>query len=369
MSGFRRAGRALRRSPKPRRKKVSLRIIPTFDLKAVDSFIEIHGDGTVLVKIGKINNGQGTPTSWAMMAAEELDVPLEQCRCAVRRHGSDARSGWHGRLERHLGRICPLRQAAATARQALLELASEKLDVPVRSLTVKDGIVTGTSNAQSVSYAELIGDKKFNISFSASAPVKDPRSSTSSAKHAATAGDCQSCYGKLEFTQDVHVPGMLHARSVRPPVAGSTLVSVDGFDGGDPAGLVKVVSKGNYVAVVAKTEWQAIQAAHAESDLEKAATPVFPTAMRLCTSISRRPPLKLCKAVNVGDVDAALASAAQTITATYQSAFQSHASMTPGCCVADVKDGGATVWFGGQKPYRVRTPLRTCWAFRSRRFA
>ena len=51
---------------------------PTFELNAVDSFIEIHGDGSVLVKIGKINNGQGTPTSWAMMAAEELDVPLSK---------------------------------------------------------------------------------------------------------------------------------------------------------------------------------------------------------------------------------------------------------------------------------------------------
>ena len=50
---------------------------PTYDLNAVDSYLEIHGNGTILVKIGKINNGQGTPTSWAMMAAEELDVPLK----------------------------------------------------------------------------------------------------------------------------------------------------------------------------------------------------------------------------------------------------------------------------------------------------
>src|SRR5260370_9528368 len=55
-----------------------------------------------------------------------------------------------------------------------------------------------------------------------------------------------------------------------------------------------------------------------------------------------------------GNVDEAIASAAQTITAPYCSSFQSHAALTPGCCVADVKDGGATVWFGGQKPPRVR---------------
>src|SRR5262245_47952034 len=50
---------------------------PAYDLTAVDSFIEVHSDGKVLVNVGKINNGQGTPTSWAMMAAEELDIPVE----------------------------------------------------------------------------------------------------------------------------------------------------------------------------------------------------------------------------------------------------------------------------------------------------
>ena len=133
----------------------------------------------------------------------------------------------------------------------------------MESLTVKDGVVTGTGSSQSATYAELIGDGKFNVSFSASAPVKDPSQFRIIGKTTPQRPEiAQIVTGKLEFTQDVRLPGMLHARSIRPPVAGSTLVSVDGFEGGDPPGLVKVVSKGNYVAVVAKTEWQAIQAAH-----------------------------------------------------------------------------------------------------------
>jgi CO/xanthine dehydrogenase Mo-binding subunit len=136
-------------------------------------------------------------------------------------------------------------------------------------------------------------------------------------------------------------------------------VSVDGFDGNPPAGLVKVVSKGNYVAVVAKTEWQAIQAAHAlKVKWKEPATPAFPNGYEaLYDYLTKTTPQTVANPLKTGDVEAALTSATRTITATYQSAFQSHASMTPGCCIAEVKDGGATIWFGGQKPYRVRNAV------------
>lgn len=333
---------------------------PKYELTAVDSFVEIHGDGTVLIKIGKINNGQGTPTSWAMLAAEELDVPLESVEVRFGDTAATPDQGGTGASNGVSSTYGPLRQAAATARQALLQLASTKLDVPVASIAVKDGVVTGTDSSRSATYAQLIGNGKFNISFSAAAPVKDPSQFRIIGKTMPQRPEiAQIVTGKLEFTQDVRLPGMLHARSIRPTVAGSTLVSVDGFDGGNPPGLVKVVSKGNYVAVVAKTEWQAIQAAHAlKVTWKKPATPVFPDGYEaMYEYLEKTPPQKDAKPLNVGDVDAALTSATQTITATYQSAFQSHASMTPGCCVADVKDGGATVWFGGQKPYRVRNAV------------
>ena len=330
---------------------------PTFDLKSVDSFVEIHGDGAVLIKIGKVNNGQGTPTSWAMMAAEELDVPLDRIDVLFGDTAETPDQGGTGASNGISAVYVPLRQAAATARQALLHLASEKLNVPVSSLTVKDAVITGTSNGQSITYAELIGNKKFDISFSAEAPVKDPSQFRIIGKVAPHRPEIAKLVtASLEYTQDVRVPGMLHARSVRPPVAGSTLVSVDGFDGGEPAGLVKVVSKGNYVAVVAKTEWQAIRASHQlKVNWKEPPAPVLPDGYdALYDYLEKTAPQAVATPVNVGDVDAALASAARTITATYHSAFQSHASMTPGCCIAEVKDGGATIWFGGQKPYRVR---------------
>jgi len=333
---------------------------PTFDLKAVDSFIEIHGDGKVLIKIGKVNNGQGTPTSWAMMAAEELDVPFDRVEVRFGDTAATPDQGGTGASNGVSAVYGPLRHAAATAKQALLRLASEKLNVPVTSLAVKDGVISGTASAQSATYAGLIGNKKFNISFSAEAPLKAPSEFKIIGKTVPFRPEIAKLVtGSLEYTQDVRVPGMLHARSIRPPVAGSTLLSVDGFDGGEPPGLVKVVSKGNYVAVVAKTEWQAIEAAHKlKVTWREPSTPVFPAGYEaLYDYLAKTPPQAVATPLNVGDVEAALASATRTITATYQSSFQSHASLTPGCCVAEVKGGGATVWFGGQKPYRVRSAI------------
>jgi nicotinate dehydrogenase subunit B len=333
---------------------------PTYNIAAVDSFLEIHGDGSVLVKIGKVNNGQGTPTAWAMMAAEELEVPLSSVELKFGDTAETPDQGGTGNSNGVAAVYVPLRQAAATARQALLRMAGAKLGVPVESLTVADGVVSVTGDTRSATYAELIGDKKFDIMFSDAAPVKDPSQFKIIGKMNPNRPEiAQVAVGKLEFTQDVRIPGMLHARSVRPPVAGSTLVSVDGFEGEDPAGLVKVLSKGNYVAVIAKTEWQAIQASHLlKVTWKKPDAPVLPDGYEaMYEYLAKTPPQDTATSGNVGDVEAALSSAARTIAAVYQSAFQSHASLTPGCCVADVKDGGATVWFGGQKPYPVRSAV------------
>jgi CO/xanthine dehydrogenase Mo-binding subunit len=330
---------------------------PAIDLTAVDSFIEVHSDGKVLVNIGKTNNGQGTPTSWAMMVAEELDVSVGSLELKYGDTAATPDQGGSGNSNGVQAEYEPLRQAAATARQALLKLASTNLGVPASNLNVQDGVVSAMGNSKSVTYAQLIGNRKFNVSFSATAPVKDPSQFKIIGKLNPQRPEiAKIAVGTLDYVQDVRLPDMLHARSIRPSVAGSTLVKVDGFAGGNPPGLVKVLSKGNYVAVVAKTEWQAIQASVAlKVTWKEPATPVFPNGYEaLYDYLMKTAPQDTATRPTGGNVDEAIASAAQTITATYYSSFQSHAALTPGCCVADVKDGGATVWFGGQKPPRVR---------------
>jgi CO/xanthine dehydrogenase Mo-binding subunit len=114
---------------------VAVAYYPEFDLAAVDSFLEVHADGFVLIKIGKINNGQGTPTSWVMIAADELDVPLNRVQVRFGDTAATPDQGGTGGSNGISSVYNPLRQACATARQALLKMASDKLDVPVESLT------------------------------------------------------------------------------------------------------------------------------------------------------------------------------------------------------------------------------------------
>ena len=138
-----------------------------------------------------------------------------------------------------------------------------------------------------VTYGELIGGRKFNVTLrgnntdatTGTAPIK-------TVQQLKIVGQSPQRYdipakvdGSLKWAVDVKVPGMLHARNVKPPVAGATLVSIDESSVKSVPGLVKVVSKGNYVAVVCEREEQAIQAARQlKVNWQKPATAPFPTS-------------------------------------------------------------------------------------------
>jgi CO/xanthine dehydrogenase Mo-binding subunit len=322
---------------------------PQPSLTAVDTYLEVHADGTVLAKVGKGTGSMGLTTAIRQLFAEELDVPLDSVKILVgdsyltpNQTGASGSNGIQTEWT-------TVRQAAATARQQLLKLASAKLGVPASALAVRDGVVTG--GGQSVKYGDLIGGQKFNLELDAKAPQKAPSAFTVVGQAPQREEIPHIVSGTLPFIGDVRLPGMLHARHVRPPVAGAQLVSVDGPH--DLPGLVKVVTKGNYVAVVAKTEWQAIQAAAAlKVTWKKPATPVLPNGYAdLYRYMTTTKPKATSVGTNVGDVDKAFAGAAKTLSATYQSDFQSHASMAGACAVADVQGNSCRVWTGGQKPY------------------
>ena len=197
-----------------------------------------------------------------------------------------------------------------------------------------------------MSYAELIGDHEFDLSFPIQRPLKTRRNTRSLARQRRSGRRSPKIVtASLEFTQDVRLPGMLHARSVRPTVAGATLVSVDGFNGGNASRGGESALQGQLCSGRREDGMAGHPGgARIEGDLEKAGGAVVPHGYdAMYDYLAKTPPQNVSTPLKADDIEAALASAAHTITATYQSAFQSHASMTPGCCVADVKDGGATV--------------------------
>jgi len=161
--------------------------------------------------------------------------------------------------------------------------------------------------------------------------------------------------GQWQYVTDVRVPGMLHGRVIRPARAGAKLVSVDEGSAKDVSGYVKTVVDGNFVGVVAESEWAAIGAARALKVTWTDAEPAFPVQTHLYDHMRSVTPKASKETLKKGEGAVGLASAARKVEATYEWPFQSHATMGPGCAVADVHlDGVTTIWSGAQKPHALQ---------------
>ena len=330
----------------------------------LDSWIAILPDGTAEAFFGKMDMGQGLEVAIAQIVAEELDVAVEHVTV---RMGDTAitcnQGGASGSTGVSLG-ARPLRNAAAEARRILLDRASASLNVPADKLTVAKGVVTTSdSPARSVTYSDLIGGKHFDTPVEWNKQVGNFMDVKGQARPKAL-GDYQlvgksvprrdvagKIFGTADYVTDIRVPGMLHARMIRPPAGGSTIASVNA----DSIKNARVVREGEFLAVVAEKEWDAIEAART---LDVKWTPhdtdPFPGADGLHDHIRDAPVVKREEPTKKGDTDSAFKSAARIVEAEYRWPLQSHASMGPACAVADVRDGEATIWTGSQKPHSTR---------------
>src|SRR5436309_8022783 len=230
-------------------------------LTDLDSFLAIDARGQVMVYSGKVDLGTGVATALRQIVAEELDVPFS--RIALLQGDSrltpDQGKTW-GSLTIQVGGM-QLRNAAATARGALLEEAAKRLNAKQEDLKVADGVVS--AGTKRVSYGQLIGGKNFALKLDHAKPAqaKDPKNHTVVGKSIPRVDIPGKATGRFAYIHDIRVPGMLHGRVVRPPAIGATLQGVDESSVKDVAGLVKVVRQGNFLGVVAQSEWGAITAA------------------------------------------------------------------------------------------------------------
>jgi CO/xanthine dehydrogenase Mo-binding subunit len=342
-------------------------LIPT----ELDSWIAIAPDGRVTVFWGKIDGGQGTDLAMVQIVADEMDVPLKSVSII---QGDTARTVNQGGASGSTGvrfSGTALRQAGAEARRVLVNRAAEKLGVSPDRLTVSDGVVSVTGDpAKKISYAEMIGGGYFHSQIGWNNQYGNPLALTSPAKPKShdqykivgTSPPRLDVQGKVFATapwvQDIRVDGMLHGRMIRPPVAGA---SVAGVDESSIAGIpgARVLRKGDFIGVVAPKEWDAIKAARTLKVAWSQVPDPFPDQSQLYDYI-RKAPVSKNDATVKGDVEAAFARAAKIVEAEYEWPYQSHASMGPGCAVADVRADGVTVWTGTQKPHFAAEGVAGC---------
>jgi CO/xanthine dehydrogenase Mo-binding subunit len=323
----------------------------------VDSFLAVHADGSVTIYSGKVDIGTGLRIAVAQMAAEELGTRAERISVVDGDTGlCPDQGGTGGSTGLTVGGV-GIRRAAATARQALLVLGAAQLNLAAADLTIADGQVQPAAGGAGVSIGALIGDRRIGRKVDPMAAIQPPAKYTVVGKPLARPDVPDKATGRHLYVQNVTVPGMLHARVVRPPASGATLESVDDASvRGIPD--VRVVRIQNFLAVVAKDEWAAIRAAAALK-----ATWTAGTALPGHAALERH--LRAAKVdreqtiVSKGDATAALGTAVTKRAATYFWPNQSHASLGPSCAVADVRPEGATVWSASQGTHGLRNNLAT----------
>jgi nicotinate dehydrogenase subunit B len=324
-------------------------------LDEVDSFLSIGRDGRVTVYSGKVDLGTGVETALSQIAAEELDVPMTRVQVVQGDTALTPDQGpTYGSLSIQVGGV-QLRQAAATARKAMLTIASQKLGAPAEALTIQDGVVTAPGGKR-VSYGDLIGDRRFTAKLDKDAPVKDPKTHKIVGQSVRRLDIPDKITARFTYMQDASMPGMLHGRVVRPTAIGASPQSIDENSVRDIPDLVKVVREGNFLGVVCRTEWGAIRAAQALK-ASWSGGGGLPDRAKLWDHVRNTKVVKEETTSAVGDADAALASGTRKLSATYDFAIHTHGSIGPSCAIATFADDQLTVWTASQMTHTLRQQL------------
>jgi CO/xanthine dehydrogenase Mo-binding subunit len=323
----------------------------------VDAFLVMHRDGRVEVYVGKVDLGTGTRTALSQIAADELDVPFSRITMHMGDTGTTPDqwlTGANLTIQQGGGE---LRRACGTARAALLGRAAERLKVAATDLVVADGVIRVRQDAsKSVTYGELIGDGRFELKINDKIQLKAPADYKVIGKSIARVDIPDKVTGKFEFVQDVRVPGMLHARVIRPDDIGANLLAFDDSAARKVRGYVQTVRKGNFLAVLASDEWSAIKAAR-EVSVNWGAAQLLPEQSTVFQTWRQRHVAKEEATQKAGDIAAGLSASAKRIKASYEFAVQTHASLGPSCAVADFKDGKLLVWSASQATHSMMDEL------------
>lgn len=340
---------------------------PNPDFRQLDSWIVVHEDNRATFYVGKTDGGQGTGTAFRQMMCDELDIRFDQSDLVMGRTDITVDQGGSGGSDAIQTDGWPMRRVAAEARRILLGQASDRFGVPVSELRVSGGVVTVASDpSRRVTYGQLVGGRRFDVALTGNninqttgvAEVKPVQDLQIVGQSVPRYDIPPKVDGSLRWAVGVQVPGMVHARNVRPPLAGARLVSIDESSVRDLPGFIRVVSRGNYVAVVCEREEQAIAAARAlRVEWERPGTAPFPSSDDLFRFMREARPSSTTETgeSNVdGDPDTALANARTVVEAEYDIGFQGHTAIGPAHALADPSDGQMTIYSNDMKSYGLR---------------
>jgi CO/xanthine dehydrogenase Mo-binding subunit len=319
----------------------------------LDSWIQIEADGGITVFTGKAELGQGFKTAFQQIAAEELDVAFESLKVITADTGRTANEGYTSGSHSMQDSGTAIQHAAAQARALLVAEASRRLDLPPDNFRTDNGAVIAP-DGQRFSYGDLVAGTMLHVQAQPASNLKDPSTFKLMGRPVPRVDIPAKVTGGAAYVQDMRLPGMVHARVVRPPSYGAQLTDCDTAAVEKLPGVVKVVRNGNFLAVVSKKEFQAIKAMAALSAAAKwKETPSLPKQDDL-RAVLLGLPSQDKTIFTQGNPSAA---GQNTIEASYTRPYQSHGSIGPSCAVAQFADGTMTVWTHTQGVYPDRQAI------------
>ncbi len=330
----------------------------------LDQWIAITADGRVIVRSGKVEIGQRISTALAAIAAEELDVALHRIDMATVETGNSPDEGVTSGSNSMQDSGQAIRLAAATARQHLITQAAAQLQVDAGSLELSDGLIRSRDTNRSITYWELQGDQPFEIPIDPKVDVKLPEAYSEVGTAQTARGLSSLVTGSAKFVHDMVMPGMLHARVVRPPHYHARLRSLDKdvCERLEKNGI-RVVRDGSYLAVAGADEYSVIQAAERlvaaadwnmsdgliTADIYESMKSNERVSLPVSEGVPQRQP--------VPKLPEPPANAVQTLTARYEKPYHMHGSIGPSAALAQTENSKIHIWTHSQGIYVLREAL------------
>ncbi len=314
-----------------------------------NAYLRIAEDGRVTCYSGKVELGQGVIASLAQMLAEELEVPYSAVSMVM---GDTKLCPWDGgtngsRSIKYFGPA--LRAAGAEAREVLIQLAGEHLQVPPERLAAKDGVVTDKSDPQKkVAYGFLTKGKTIERHLQKKPPLKPPSAFAVCGKSLPRPDFQEKVTGKALFAGDIRLPGMLYGKVLRPPAHGAKLKSVD-TSAARGITQARILQDGDFVAVVhplPDMAGKALALIKAEYELPEANIDDRNIHEHIVNAKARDNVVE-----QKGDLDQGSKLAVLKFEESYCTPYVAHAPSETHSATVNVEGDSATVWVGTQRPF------------------
>ena len=326
-----------------------------------NAFLRIGEDGRVTCFTGKIEMGQGVITSIPQSLADELDIPLDSVDMVM---GDTDLCPWDmGTFGSMTTRffVPPLREAAAEARVVLLELASERLELPVEQLKAEAGVIFDKNNSKNkVTYAQLAKGQKIERHIEGEPQTKDFSEFKVVGKSFLRRDSLEKVTGEAKFAGDIRLPGMLYAKILRPPAHDAELKSVDTSAAEKMEG-VQVVRDGDLVAAlhelpdVAEAAVAKIKAEYDRPEANVDDKTIFDHLLKVASESETES--------DGGNLTEGRELSAHIFEEKYLNSYVAHAPAENHTAIANIEGNKVTVWASTQAPFRVKDQVAEALGF------